>query len=371
MEGRERVAALDAMYAGIAATKRRRHFTEPPPEINDGYVKLLFAYGHGRLGNAARAHELEAEARAQLAAHADDPIHAWLLDVFAERISGAGTTESTAILPASLLARLEALDRVARFKVDRFRDASWIVGGGPVDALGHFVSSGKPYDRAAETIRNAELVERAIASADAATNTDDADMYLDMALQGSKPEKLGPELAARFLERLLPRIDHMGDGRGIAYARAITIAVHVAPERLPVLLAAVAPLVATELAAPDLVLTLLLCALAPNHRAELAALWRHVPESSRSTPEYTLGLSVLEAPPALEDRPPEHRDPSAAQLRIATLDAALARPFPERFDGPWALQLFAAATDCYGTNSHFPREMIYVVDRIVRGMLDP
>jgi hypothetical protein len=44
---------------------------------------------------------------------------------------------------------------------------------------------------------------------------------------------------------------------------------------------------------------------------------------------------------------------------------------PERFAQRWAGQLFASVTDDLSTNSHFTYSVIGVVDRLVRGVLDP
>lgn len=69
---RERLTVLDELYAEISTTERATRPDEPPPEINDGYTKLLFAYGYHRLESATRAKEIEAAGRAQLEAHRED-----------------------------------------------------------------------------------------------------------------------------------------------------------------------------------------------------------------------------------------------------------------------------------------------------------
>lgn len=152
---------------------------------------------------------------------------------------------------------------------------------------------------------------------------------------------------------------------GGAYARAIAIAVHAAEDRLPALLEAVAPYAASAGEPWDYleVLSILSAALAPEHREELAALWRQVPDHIHATPVYRLGLLRLGAAPVLEDlrHPVDYRDRASFELRNETLDAVLARPFPERFGGGWARDLYAVAM----------REVLYVVDRIVRGVVEP
>ncbi len=129
---RERSNLLDELYVDISTTVRPARAHEPPPAINDAYIELLFAYGYHRLGLATRALELEASGRTRLTVHLD-PVHAWLIDALASRCR---ETE----LPAPLRERLETLDRVSRYKVDRFREASRIVGGGElIDAIRRFL----------------------------------------------------------------------------------------------------------------------------------------------------------------------------------------------------------------------------------------
>lgn len=73
----ERGDVLDALRVAVQRTERIRVFEEVRPEILAAYVDLLFAIGHARLGDAARARELAGPASERL--HAiEDIVHATL-----------------------------------------------------------------------------------------------------------------------------------------------------------------------------------------------------------------------------------------------------------------------------------------------------
>jgi len=362
---------LDELYVDITTAERSRHPDEPPPEITAGYTKLLFAYGYRHLEGEARAMELAAAGRAQLEAYLEDPIHAWLVDVLEFRSREAVGTSGE--LPAPLQAQLDAFERCIRFKVDRFREASRIVGGGTVDAIGHFGRFGRPPDDIATTTASfVERMDRAFTLAETAEDADLADAYIETSLEVS-PETVEGEVATRALDRVLPRIEQMTERRCLAYARAIAIAAHAAPARVPALIEQMGPFSPGASWNHAEILRLLAESLAASHRAELAELWKRAPESVRSTSEYLIGLLRLGITPERQDllRASASHDVAAQRLREATLDAFLVRPIPERFTGRWAGELFATTSDQLSTNSHFNYSAICVVDRLVRGVLDP
>lgn len=359
------ILALDDLYADIS-TARARHAEEPLSESDEGYVKLLFAYGYHQLQSAPRAFELEAAGRALLETHREDPVHAWLIDAFEARCREAPETHhARRVLPAALRARLDAFDRVTRYEIDRFCEASWIVGGGEVDAIGRFAGGGEP----ASTSSFVERVEHALALSEAAEEPDAADAFVEGALQ-VRSETLEPEAAVGVLDRVLPRIERMAGRRGLAYARAIALAAHAAPDRVATLSEQVVPFIACEPWNVDEILALLSRSLAPNHRVELAELWERMPESARVTPMYRLGQLRLGAPPEQTDLTlAASHDPFTHELRAATLEAFLARPSPGRFAGRWAGELFARIHDDLATSTHFTYDVIFAVDRLVRGAL--
>lgn len=188
----DRLAALDAMRAELLATERARGPEEPPPEVNDGYVRLLFACGYAGLG-AATAGELEAEGRALLARHLGDPVHAWLVAAFAERIRGEPLSDT-------LREQLDRLERIDRYKVDRVREASRLLACEPVDAIYRF-GGGRRWTEA----DTARMIERALAAADEAVEPDEADAAIECALGGIVAKDLDRSFSAGALAQLLPR----------------------------------------------------------------------------------------------------------------------------------------------------------------------
>ena len=353
--GGSAMTTLDQLYKTLSTTIRGGRPNEPSFEIIDGYVKLQFAYGYHQLGDAARAAELEAAAHAQLAESRADPIHAWLIDAFAARIRGDH--------PAELQERLDAFDRITRYKIDMFREASWIIGGGNVDATGHFGRMGGPApDLATSTASFLARVDRAFALAEEEPEL--ADAYLEASLQPTCP--IDPAVVASVLDRVVPRIEQMSDRRGTALARAVALAAFAAPTRLPALLERVAPFVEADSWQLDEIMGLLSESLALTHRAELAALWRRVPEDARDRPEYLIGQLRHGVMPNMDVvlRAVASSDFAAQKLRVALLDA-----FPDRCAEQWAGELFGTATDDLSTNSHFSYNAVYVVDRFVRGVL--
>lgn len=364
----ERRSALDGVYRELAASQRPPAPVEAPRQINHGYLELLFACGYQRLAASDRARELAAAGRARLEAWHTDPVHGWLIDLLEHRLAGPGDGG----IPPALRERRDALDRVARFKVDRFCEASSIAAGAEqIDACGQFGRHGRPPDDLATATANfVARIERALAE-----EGELADAFIEQALQ-IYPERIEHEVereaAAALLDRILHRIERMEEPRGLAYARVLALAVHAAPARVPAVTALVAPFVAH----PSWMLDKLLAELAyalPGHPAELAALWELVPPAVRGAAEYQLGLVTLGSPAITPELVSAWADRSWAgqRLRAATLDALLARPVPDRFAGGWAGQMFVRAGDDLGTNSHFTFALVYVVDRLVRGVLDP
>jgi len=356
----DRSRLLGDLFLDICATVRPVHTREPPPGSNDAYIELLFAYGYRRLGLAERAHELELSGRARLAAHLD-PVHAWLIDALISRATGE--------LPASLRERLEALDRVSRYKVDRFREASQIVGGGElIDAIRRF-SGGRASNLVADTAATLDMIDHAFEHSHSDQNLELAELITAETLH-VEPEAVDPAKATQILDRVIPRLAQMTDRRTVI-ARLIAIAAHAAPVRVAALTERLAPLLTDDWRL-ETVLTTLSQALAAGHQDELRALWSCVPESARSMAAYRFGELRLGA--AVERRDlirPFTNEQCARELRNLAIDTFLSRPVTERFAGGWVGQAVANAADKFGTNSHFSFAVIEVVDRVVRGVLAP
>ncbi|HSS00370.1 MAG TPA: hypothetical protein VLM79_25100 [Kofleriaceae bacterium] len=232
-------AALEDIVTRVATTRRRRSFNEAPMELTGAYVQLQLAHGFARVGRHARARELAVHARTGLAAVAGDPVHAYLLAAFVARIEHAivGVAPETA-LPAELGAQLAALDRLARFKVDRLREASRILE--PLlrpDAFGVYIQGHgdargpefaelrrlEPWLRAERVMA---LIQRAAGAGDA-----DRERLIDGILDALLD--LGASTAVPLLDHAFPVIGHLPQARrAVLYARALVVAGHFGHARL-------------------------------------------------------------------------------------------------------------------------------------------
>lgn len=97
-----------------------------PSTSTAAYVNLVFAFGFARLGERTHCQKLIDEAPRRLAAR--DVVHGWLIEAYEFRISEAlAGRAGIERLPADLLDRLEPMDRLARYKIDRLREHSHIL----------------------------------------------------------------------------------------------------------------------------------------------------------------------------------------------------------------------------------------------------
>lgn len=117
---------LEALLGQFHKAKRKRSAVEAPPELTQAYVELLFAYGFARLGQSDRARSLRQQAIAALPA--GDKIHGFLRQAYGARIEHAleGMPAETP-LPSDISGQLNELERFVRYKVDRLRQASFIL----------------------------------------------------------------------------------------------------------------------------------------------------------------------------------------------------------------------------------------------------
>jgi len=122
------VNALDDLARRFATTRRKRSPLEAPAANTNAYVGFILAHGFARVGRPDRARAFVAGARNALAAAGNDFVHAYLVAAFTARVEQAleGAPPDTPLAP-ELGAQLAALDRVARYKVDRLREASHIL----------------------------------------------------------------------------------------------------------------------------------------------------------------------------------------------------------------------------------------------------
>ena len=123
---------------------RRRTPIEAPWELTKAYAQLLIAVGFARIGRPERARELAAQAEAVLVPMCkrerfagELPVHSYLVDVFRERFANAvAHRPQAAWLTRRLLGVHDALDRVARYKVDRLGELTSTVS--PHGRIGSF-----------------------------------------------------------------------------------------------------------------------------------------------------------------------------------------------------------------------------------------
>lgn len=112
--------ALVDLLGFLERQPRTRSPVEAPASLTLSYVRLVFAVGLARAGDAAGAERLAAVARAEIPT--DDAVHATLVAWLSARLAHAleGEPESAA-LPPSVLKHYEGLDRLQQYKVDRVR----------------------------------------------------------------------------------------------------------------------------------------------------------------------------------------------------------------------------------------------------------
>lgn len=221
--------ALEDLVQRIARTRRKRSMMEAPAHHTNAYAHLQLAHGFARIGKHDRARGLVDDARAALAPAASDPVHAYLIAAFAARIDQAiAGLPPEAAPPPALVAQLAALDRLARYKVDRLLEASRILEpSARADALGVYIH--RPADAPEAAL--AQLAPRARVAAiarlvDAAAHqaVDRARLVtavLDAVLA------LGEADAVPLLARTWPLIRELAPAqRAMAYAEALVVAGH-------------------------------------------------------------------------------------------------------------------------------------------------
>lgn len=102
------------------------HHIMVPAPATDMYADLIFAYGLARLGEASEAQKLVQRASGRLATR--DFIHVWLVEAFEYRIDQAAKGQAALDrLPEELLRRLDDMDKLSRYKIDRLRQHSRIL----------------------------------------------------------------------------------------------------------------------------------------------------------------------------------------------------------------------------------------------------
>jgi hypothetical protein len=387
--------ALNALADKIGSTRRKPSPVEAPKHLTTAYVSFQLAHGYARIGQHVRARALVAEARQALAAVAGDAVHAYLVAAFAARVEQAvqGLPPETA-LPEPLGSQLAALDRVARYKVDRLREASRILE--PLerpDAIGAF--SKRQHDsrgpefaalRAlSDPTARAKEIARLVEVAGSSNETEKArlldgvfDVLLELPENGAIP----------ILGRAWPMVASLPDARhAVLYGEALVVAGHfgrteLVPKLLELLGDAVKAVPGPELAR---VLDQSLRALRRiGLRREIAELLADV-ETALDAGNANIharlalaaGLAYLgettRALPILEQARKALNEPMTLTQRL-DLTRALAQAYAQAPIGD-ALAAIADLsgqlrdiTDSFGTNSHYCLSVLHFVESLVLGI---
>ncbi|MBA3397446.1 MAG: hypothetical protein H0T89_32770, partial [Deltaproteobacteria bacterium] len=393
--GEQLTSALDRLREKIATTRRKRSPVEAPATHTGAYVDLQLAHGYARIGQHERARALEAQARTALQAGLTDPVHAYLVAAFEARVEQAiaGQAPETP-LPDVLGAQLAALDRVARYKVDRLREASRILE--PLerpDAIGAF--SKKQHDARGpefaalraltDVAMRAKEVARLVETAARSDETDKArllDGCFDVLLE------LPEAHAAPILLRAWPVIATLPEPRrAVLYAEALVVAGHfgrteLVPDLLEALGTAVRVVPGNEL---DRVLDQSLRALRRiglrNEIAELLAdVETHLASSTtnlRARLALAGGLAFLgdtaRALPILDHARKALGESMTLTARLE-LTRALAQAYSQAPLGHALGGITELAgqlrdiTDSFGTNSHYCLSVLHFVESLVVGI---
>ncbi|MDQ3370549.1 MAG: hypothetical protein M3680_34455, partial [Myxococcota bacterium] len=397
--GEQLTGALDKLRDKIATTRRKRSPVEAPATHTGAYVDLQLAHGFARIGQHERARALQTQAQTTLAAVLTDPVHGYLVAAFSARVEQAiaGRPPETP-LPDELGARLAALDRVARYKVDRLREASRILE--PLerpDAIGAF--SKRQHDA-----RGPEFAAlRAIT--DAPRRAKEVARLVELAAKSDEVEKarlldgcfdvlleLPEAQAAPILLRAWPIVETLPEPRrAVLYAEALVVAGHfgrteLVPDLLEALGAAVRVVPGGEL---DRVLDQSLRALRRiglrNEIAELLAGVEATLATSSAAAGSNLrarlalagGLAFLgdtaRALPILDQARKTLGESMTLTARL-DLTRALAQAYAQAPLGHALGGITELAgqlrdiTDSFGTNSHYCLSVLHFVESLVLGI---
>ncbi|MEO8840731.1 MAG: hypothetical protein ABI591_25110 [Kofleriaceae bacterium] len=389
--------ALEELATRIDKTKRKRTPLEAPPHLTGAYVSFLLAYGFARIGLADRARSLVADAKKALTPlQGPNPeVHGYLIAAYSARVDQAiaGIAAETP-LSDELGTQLTSLDRVARYKVDRLREASRILE--PLerpDAIGAWIKKEKdsrgPEFAAlralTDPVKRAKAVDKLVdaAAANEAERERLIDGIFDVLLE------LPESGAVPILSRTWPLIARLPEARrAVLYAEALVVAGHFGrTELVPGMLDALG--VAIRLVqGPDLerVLQHSLRALRriglraemaellveaehalPTNRVEalrgrlaLAAGLAFLGETSRALPIYEQARAALTESMVL----PQRLDLTRA-LALAYAQAPLQHALGGLADLTTQLR---DISDSYGTNSHYCLSVLNFVESLVLGI---
>jgi hypothetical protein len=392
--GAQLADALDELARRATQKSRKRSPIEAPTELTFAYVGMQLAYGFARIGKADRARGLVAGSREALAP-ANDVVHAYLVAVFAARVDQAiaGVPPETP-LPDELAAQLAALDRVARYKVDRLREASRILEPHErPDAIGAFSKRQKdargPEFSALQEMNDPTRRARAVGELVAAARAVTADRERLLAGVFDVLLELPEALAVSIFQTAVPVIETVApERRAVLYAGALVVAGHFGrTELVPKLLVALGEAIRVA-SGPDIerVLQWSLRVLRRiGLRDQLARLLVQV-EATRSPegPDALRGRLALAA--GLAYLGDTGRALAIIEQGRSTLDSAMqltARlelvralafayanaPLGDALGGIRSLaDQVVEVTDSYGTNSHYCLSLLHYFESLVLGV---
>jgi hypothetical protein len=220
------VAQLEHLLEHYERTRRARSPVEAAPGLTRAYVLATAAVAFARLGATERAHALRDAAAAGV--DGADPVHGFLMPAYAARVAQAlQGLPATAPLPPEITARLNALDRFARYKVDRLRQASALLE--PQE--GRRLDPAAAFSRGERDLRGEEFAQLRALS-DRATLDHELDALLGRALA---PATSADE-RARLLDGVLDFLPRVGEMPALAALERIVPACRDLPAAIRALL---------------------------------------------------------------------------------------------------------------------------------------
>ena len=368
------VETLDQLGDRLASIKRRRTPVEASLDLTNAYIECLFAVGYARVGEPEVARARCQSARGTLAKRLGDPGHAWLIDAFEACTELAISGRPDDPLDEALVDRLESLDRVSRYKVDRLRETCRLLEPDPrgIDAMLDFQTRQSSIARRAGRDVIAERTRWLRSALDAAIAgmPGTASALSDCLLMTSAlPEAFAVECLDRALDHLsLVPVSFVGVFERALWIVRRTRRVDRIPQILEAFRSVVDPLPVAERANQlgGMAMTLLRIepTLVPSLQRELEELAATHRDDKRVVGEVKLLKRVRSSPP----REPNDNERVAELLR--TLHSSVAAVVGEPRDVALAdissfADQFASVTDSYGTNSHFCLSALAFVDMLV------
>ena len=385
---------IDALEDRITHAKRKRSALEAPEALTHAYVALEAAFAHARLGAVERAEALRDRAIGVLDAR--DPVHAHLGRAYAARIEQARQGRPTSTpLPASLVAEREALERFARYKIDRLRESSLVLEPhAKPDPIGEFARDQRdPRAELSALIApdaTPTAIEQVLDAWLASASSVEQRARALAGLVGLMP-RLPESVVVPRLARMLDELGELPLGpRASLLDHAIAVAVHFdreplaerAAQLLAEPIAALGPEGAAEVASAIGAGLAVLAACGPEQRARaIEVLASLAARASRDDVPSLLSRARLAgelaamgdlegAPPLLAAARTRLRDaslPMPERLALTRAIAAASGQLPEAHAAPAIQQLaeqLPRITDSYNTNSHFCLSLIELADAL-------